>query len=134
MIVSYTCRDEKEFRWEIINDHLYIYRTFKNGEKLNKLPLGLVEFLNQYAISKETIQLGNNVALLHKGVEKDGMGTFLMENGVTSSDAQIASQLAAILCEVGVWTHNCVKKNIEFRSISKKCLDSLFNYYTTHTN
>lgn len=134
LIKSTTCGQAKFFKWEINDDVVIIYRIFKNGPRKDIIPLSIFDQLNNYVIQKGFINLFNNVDIKTHNAEDDGIGSYLIRNyNYKSSDAQIASQVAAILCQVGAWTNNNKKKNIEFYSVVKDCRSMLLNYYCEKT-
>ena len=135
MIKSNTCGSGNEFTWSLNDNKVIIHRNFKSGKSIQQLQLSYFENLNQVARQNKYISLGNNVAKLADGTEKDGIGTFLMNHcGLNSSEAQIASHIAAILCLAGVWVTNEKKRNIEFFSICDTCTDKIIAYYKNHIN
>ncbi|MHC1747466.1 MAG: hypothetical protein AB9856_03640 [Cellulosilyticaceae bacterium] len=131
MIKSTTCCNSKAFTWEINGDNVIIHRIFKNGPQKDIIPLSTFEHLNHYVSQKGAITLSNNLDKAKHTPQEDGMGTFLMQNyDYNTSNAQIASQIAAIMCQVGVWSTNNKKKNIEFYSIINTCKPTILNYYS----
>ena len=136
MVKSTTCGGKsKEFKWDIINNQVVIYREFKSGSNKITLPLSCFEKLNTYLQLHNSISLGNSVTKLKDGTEKNGIGTFLMHNyNLNSSEAQVASQVSAILCVSSVWKTNGKLRNIEFYSISDICTDKITTYYKNNSN
>ncbi len=135
MINANTCGGKsKEFTWKIGGENIVINRpAMKNKDEIISLDIFLK--INAYTIQKTYINLCNSVSKMADGTEKDGIGTFLMsEFDFKSSDAQIASQIAAILCQTGCWVNNGKQRNIEFYSKTDDPITLIKQYYEKHKN
>lgn len=73
--------------------------------------------------------LANNVEKLYHGTEKAGLGSFLLALGKSQTDAQGASQLAAIFVKSGAWEWNGKRKGMEFHANGGDWKDAIQSYY-----
>lgn len=122
----------KKFYWSINqNDELIIRRIFENNiSSVIVLTKEHIESLNDFVFLQSKIRLANNVEKLALGTEREGIGTFLMNNcGLNSSEAQIASQIAAILCEMEIWKSNGKERCIEVSTCKKSIFSDLVHCY-----
>lgn len=136
MMQGTTCGSKaKPFSWSINGDKVLIIRDFKNMPHVQiTIALHVLDELNRYTRARSGIHLSNNVEKLYDGTENDGIGPFLMQHaGLNSSQAQVASQVAALLCQAGIWRTNGKMRNIEFYSNTENCSSLLTAYYKKHT-
>ena len=136
LVFEYTLGGKaKSFQWKIENDcTLHIYRKFK-------AKLGTIE--NYRAISSKDLNavinyvsadkwhdLGNNVAKIKNGIEKEGIGKFLHETlKWPPADCQLASHIGALFFKSGVWNYNGKKKGIKFKGTGIDWCQSTIKYY-----
>ena len=135
MIQATTCGSKaKPFSWSINGEQVLIVRDFKHMPHVQiSIALHVLDALNRYTCAKGGIHLSNNVEKLYNGTESDGIGPFLMQHaGLNSSQAQVASQVAALLCQAGIWHTNGKKRSIEFFSNTEDCIPALISYYKKH--
>lgn len=95
-------------------------------EEINKILQYLDDFDHFY--------LRNSVSKLKNGTEKsDGIGYFMFNNlKWNSTESQLASHLAAVFCDAGLWRNNGAKRNITLEKITDTnwCVH-LLEYYTS---
>lgn len=135
MIQATTCGSKaKPFCWSIDGEQVLIVRDFKHMPHVQiSIALHILDELNRYVRAKGGIHLSNNVEKLYNGTESDGIGPFLMQHAaLNSSQAQVASQVAALLCQAGIWHTNGKKRSIEFFSNTEDCILALISYYKKH--
>lgn len=119
----------KEFFWMLDSSFsIHISREFKNASNKNIsiITAQELEKLNDYMRNNDWVDLANNVERLVDGTEKDGIGKFLYEKmGWDVVDAQLASQLSAILSLTGVWEHNGLKRGMKFKMNNEEWEESV---------
>jgi 3-oxoacyl-ACP reductase-like protein len=111
-----TLSGKKNFKWEYSkNSGLKIVREFQAGEHIDEFSNQDIDSIINYVNEKQRVPLGNNVEKLGKGIEKEGLGTFVYE--YIKSDrafAQSMSQFVSIMVNIGVFGFNGALKNMEF--------------------
>lgn len=124
-------KHKKFYWWLSDNNYLTIRRTFKNDMRsLLVISKENIEGLNEFVKQRGSTKLSNNVEKLALGTEEEGIGTYLMNYcRLSSSEAQIASQIVAIFCEAGIWNSNGRLRCIEVTSCKEECCRNLRNYY-----
>jgi hypothetical protein len=112
----------KSFWWEIDEENkIRIYRNFNLRTGLiidfKKVTDEEIDALFEYLKQFEGFYLANNVSNLGDDTErKNGIGYFFHNKCKWSiKDSQLASHIAAIFVDSGVWTSNGKKINIQFQ-------------------
>ncbi len=110
---------------------IHIIRYFKNDIKpKSTFKVDELNDLDTYMKRNQWVDLANNVEKLKNGTEKDGIGKFLFEDlNKNTTEAQLASQLAAVFSFSGVWEHNNLKKNMKFKISNNEWKESIEKMY-----
>jgi hypothetical protein len=106
------------FEWQLVGNTIYIENTRGRQHSYE-----LTEILDIFTWLKATFGYGwfplaNNVKLMGRGQEKDGLCTAILD--LTPKDithAQGSSYLGVVLEEVGIFKWNGKKKGIEWRIV-----------------
>jgi len=108
----------KIFKWGLDGDKIYIKN--EDGREHTYSLLETYEIINwlKNKFGKDWFPLANNVELMGRGEEKDGLGIAILNlspNDITH--AQGASYLGVVLEEIGIFEWNGAKKGIKWRII-----------------
>lgn len=119
---------KKEFKW-IYNkeEGLTIIRQFKNGRAKTNFSNADIDKIINYIKEKGRVPLANNVEMLVNGTEKDGIGRFIHKNiSESTRDAQAASHLVSIFCNLGVLGYNGAVRGMEFWIMNENWGEKLY--------
>ncbi|GAB3709822.1 hypothetical protein GCM10027592_46350 [Spirosoma flavus] len=120
----------KEFLWKLEPDHsLSIQRDFK-GDNFKKISFDNLQAIQDFVQQNGWTVLANSVSKLPDKKEKEGLGKFLYENlKWSNTNAQLASQLAALFVNAGIWASNGRRRGIQVKNQSNSWYTELEAYY-----
>lgn len=122
---------EKSFWWKFDKKLLTITRRFKTKLVSATFSESEVDAIQRY-IGNQEIPLANNVKKLNSNTEKEGLGKFIYcILGKNTTEAQLASHIAAIFVASGIWKWNGKKRNMTFIKEDDDWRNSLSLYYLT---
>lgn len=126
---------EKLFKWSIDNDNLTVLRII--GSKENRLSVAFenLDQIHSYVSNNNWTHLANSVSKISNGTEKYGIGRFIYEYlNLSVSEAQLASHIAALFCQAGIWESNGVVKGMMFRKIKDDWKTALIKWFIKNKN
>ncbi len=106
----------KKFEWQLIGDRICI-KNEDDREHIYRLSetYEIIQWLNNN-FGKDWFPLANNVELMGRGEEKDGLGMAILNLSPGDiTHAQGSSYLGVVLEEIGVFNWNGAKKGIQWR-------------------
>ncbi|MEZ0610526.1 hypothetical protein ACAW74_18575 [Fibrella sp. WM1] len=123
----------KAFQWKLDDTFtLHINRPFENGNI--KFTAEQLDRIADYVAQNCEVALGNSVSKLADGTEREGLGKFMHNSmGLTITEAQTSSQLAALFVQACIWKWNDQKRGMTFRIIRTNWRQELRRYYDQAT-
>ena len=121
----------KVFWWKLNQDmSLTIMRKFdqRTGNIKHEYTILENEINNlQKFLASKKMPLANNVQKLSKGIEKEGIGSFLYNelNWQNTTKAQLASHIASIFVNANIWSYNNKSREMLFWIKTENWQDNL---------
>ena len=126
----------KNFEWHVFDNIIFI----KNEKGANHSYIisevfEIIQWLKD-TFGKEWFPLANNVELMGRGEEKDGLGTAILDLSPGDiTHAQGSSYLGVVLEEVGIFVWNGAKRGIKWRIVKMpKTIDHLKQIIKGHSS